>query len=42
MLEPFVFSPPVTTSVPVLGGGLFPVRRVFCIVPLPDLSFRVK
>ncbi|MEM1188600.1 MAG: fumarylacetoacetate hydrolase family protein [Pseudomonadota bacterium] len=31
MSEPFVFSPPAPTSVPVLGGGLFPVRRVFCI-----------
>ena len=27
----FVFSPPETPMVAVHGGGLFPVRRVFCI-----------
>lgn len=27
----FVIDPPVATSVPVAGGGLFPVRRVFCV-----------
>jgi len=27
----FVFSPPPAPSVSVVGGGLFPVRRIFCI-----------
>jgi fumarylpyruvate hydrolase len=27
----FVFPPPAPTLVPVSGGGLFPVRRVFCV-----------
>lgn len=27
----FVISPVETTSLPVVGGGLFPVRRVFCV-----------
>ena len=27
----FVISPPAITSVPVAGGGAFPVRRVFCV-----------
>jgi fumarylpyruvate hydrolase len=27
----FVFVPPVQPSVEVLGGGRFPVRRIFCI-----------
>lgn len=27
----FVFAPPPTSSVDVLGGGRFPVRRIFCI-----------
>jgi fumarylpyruvate hydrolase len=27
----YVISPPAITSVPVAGGGAFPVRRVFCV-----------
>jgi len=27
----YVFEPPRVVSVPVHGGGLFPVRRIFCI-----------
>jgi fumarylpyruvate hydrolase len=27
----YVISPPAITSVPVAGGGRFPVRRVFCV-----------
>ncbi len=27
----FVFDPPRTPCVEILGGGLFPVRRIFCI-----------
>ncbi|MFN3960776.1 MAG: fumarylacetoacetate hydrolase family protein [Parvularculaceae bacterium] len=27
----FVFAPPAVPSVEVLGGGRFPVRRIFCI-----------
>jgi fumarylpyruvate hydrolase len=27
----YVISPPAITSVPVKGGGNFPVRRVFCV-----------
>jgi fumarylpyruvate hydrolase len=27
----YVISPPAITSVPVAGGGSFPVRRVFCV-----------
>ena len=27
----FVIPPPATVSVPVAGGGAFPVRRVFCV-----------
>jgi fumarylpyruvate hydrolase len=27
----YVVPPPATPAVPVLGGGLFPVRRIFCI-----------
>jgi fumarylpyruvate hydrolase len=27
----YVISPPAITSVPVAGGGGFPVRRVFCV-----------
>jgi fumarylpyruvate hydrolase len=27
----FVFSPPAVVTIPVAGGGLFPVRRVFCV-----------
>lgn len=31
MSDAFVFDPPCVPALPVLGGGLFPVRRVFCI-----------
>jgi fumarylpyruvate hydrolase len=31
MTKSFVFEPPAQVAVPVQGGGLFPVRRVFCI-----------
>ncbi len=27
----FVISPPPQAAVPVLGGGAFPVRRIFCV-----------
>ena len=27
----YVFAPPPQATVPVAGGGLFPVRRVFCV-----------
>jgi fumarylpyruvate hydrolase len=27
----FVIPPPATVSVPVTGGGAFPIRRVFCV-----------
>ncbi|MBX9909128.1 MAG: fumarylacetoacetate hydrolase family protein [Beijerinckiaceae bacterium] len=27
----YVIEPPAVTAVPVAGGGLFPVRRVFCV-----------
>ena len=27
----FVFTPPAPTAVPVAGGGLFPVRRIYCV-----------
>ena len=27
----YVIAPPATVSVPVVGGGAFPVRRVFCV-----------
>ena len=27
----YVISPPVITAVPVVGGGSFPVRRIFCV-----------
>jgi fumarylpyruvate hydrolase len=27
----YVFAPPPQASVPVAGGGLFPVRRIFCV-----------
>ena len=30
-MSDFVFAPPEPTSVPVLGGGRFPVRRIFCV-----------
>jgi fumarylpyruvate hydrolase len=31
MSESYVLAPPRTVTVPVAGGGLFPVRRIFCI-----------
>lgn len=31
MGEEFVFNPPAPITAPVAGGGLFPVRRFFCI-----------
>ena len=27
----FVISPPAIATVPVAGGGAFPVRRIFCV-----------
>ncbi|WP_349371781.1 fumarylacetoacetate hydrolase family protein [Salinarimonas sp.] len=30
-MSDFVIAPPETVSVPVAGGGSFPVRRVYCI-----------
>lgn len=30
-MRTYVVDPPVLTAVPVAGGGLFPVRRVFCV-----------
>ena len=27
----FVIPPPAIVSVPVAGGGAFPIRRVFCV-----------
>lgn len=30
-MSDFVFPPPPVPSVPVAGGGLFPVRRIFCV-----------
>lgn len=27
----YVIAPPAITAVPVAGGGLFPVRRIFCV-----------
>ncbi|MBF0679028.1 MAG: fumarylacetoacetate hydrolase family protein [Devosia sp.] len=27
----FVFAPPAPVTIPVAGGGMFPVRRVFCV-----------
>jgi fumarylpyruvate hydrolase len=30
-MSDFVIAPPRQASVPVLGGGLFPVRRIFCV-----------
>ena len=27
----YVIAPPVQAAVPVAGGGLFPVRRIFCV-----------
>ena len=31
MMTDFVIPPPAVVSVPVAGGGAFPVRRVFCV-----------
>lgn len=28
---PYLFNPPPQAAVPVVGGGLFPVRRIFCV-----------
>jgi fumarylpyruvate hydrolase len=30
-MSDYVIAPPAVTSVPVAGGGSFPVRRVFCV-----------
>jgi fumarylpyruvate hydrolase len=30
-MSDFVISPPPVAAVPVAGGGLFPVRRIFCV-----------
>ncbi|MCX7325477.1 MAG: fumarylacetoacetate hydrolase family protein [Hyphomicrobiales bacterium] len=30
-MDHFVFSPPMVSAIPVAGGGLFPVRRIFCV-----------
>lgn len=30
-MSEYVFAPPAISAVPVAGGGLFPVRRIFCI-----------
>jgi fumarylpyruvate hydrolase len=30
-MNAYVFPPPPQASVPVAGGGLFPVRRIFCV-----------
>jgi fumarylpyruvate hydrolase len=30
-MEHYVFAPPGVSAVPVSGGGLFPVRRIFCV-----------
>jgi fumarylpyruvate hydrolase len=27
----FIFAPPTPVSVPIIGGGHFPVRRIFCV-----------
>ena len=27
----YVFAPPAVSAVPVAGGGLFPVRRIYCV-----------
>lgn len=31
MEQPFVLPPPPRPALPVAGGGLFPVRRIFCV-----------
>jgi len=30
-MNAYVISPPPVIAVPVLGGGVFPVRRIFCV-----------
>ncbi|MEQ1770938.1 MAG: fumarylacetoacetate hydrolase family protein [Devosia sp.] len=30
-MSDFVISPPAPVAIPVAGGGLFPVRRVYCV-----------
>ncbi len=30
-MEPYIFDPPPVAAAPVSGGGLFPVRRIFCV-----------
>ncbi|MCO4054705.1 MAG: fumarylacetoacetate hydrolase family protein [Bosea sp.] len=30
-MEHYVFAPALVSAVPVAGGGLFPVRRIFCV-----------
>ena len=30
-MEHYFFTPPTVSAVPVAGGGLFPVRRIFCV-----------
>jgi len=30
-MSDFVIAPPPVPAVPVAGGGLFPVRRIFCV-----------
>ncbi|MGH7072549.1 MAG: fumarylacetoacetate hydrolase family protein [Acetobacteraceae bacterium] len=30
-MQRYVIAPPATVAIPVAGGGLFPVRRVFCV-----------
>jgi fumarylpyruvate hydrolase len=31
MTTSYAFSPPATVSVPIAGGGAFPVRRIYCV-----------
>ncbi len=30
-MSEYVFAPPAVSAVPVAGGGLFPVRRIYCV-----------
>lgn len=30
-MSEYVFAPPSVSAVPVAGGGLFPVRRIYCV-----------
>jgi fumarylpyruvate hydrolase len=30
-MDHFVFAPPRVVALPVAGGGLFPIRRIFCV-----------